>query len=76
MDFQEADEYQLPDDGYFDYAFYVQDGNRDIPFQVLTDGMPNRSQGKMLLGVYNPYKSNVNVQIEYYKTDAEGIQRN
>jgi len=66
MGFQEAGEYQLPDDTNFYYAFYVQNGDRDIPFQALTDGMSDRNQGNMLLGIYNPYSSSMNVQIRYF----------
>ncbi len=69
MDFQRAGQYQLPDDNYFDYAFYVQDGDRTIPYQILTYGMEDKENGKMLLGIYNPYSSPVNVQIQSFTSE-------
>ena len=67
--FAQPGQYQLPNGGFFDNAFYVENGDLTITYQVLTDETGGNTSGNMLLGIYNPYNSNVNVQIESFTTN-------
>jgi len=71
VNIQSADDFKLPNDIDFDYALELPDGNSNIPFETLTKGMKNRNEGRMLLGVRNPYVSDVDVQIRYFTSPAE-----
>ena len=63
----------MPTDSYYDYAFRASSGDRTIPLAILTYGMQNRDEGKMLLGIYNSDNTMRNVQIRYYTT-GEALQ--
>ena len=71
INFQQADQYKLPTNSYYDYGFYANDGSQTIPLSTLTSGMKNRNSGKMLVGIYNPHFLTQNVKIKYYTTDED-----
>ena len=76
VNFQRADQYKLPTDSSFDYRFQAEDGDRAIPLAVLTYGMKNRDEAKMLLGIYNEDNTMRTVQIRYYSTEQDDLKSN
>ncbi len=74
VNFKQADQYQLPTDGSYNYQFQAKNGDLVMPLEMLTFGL-SLTQGRMLLGIYNSDDTMRNVQIRYYlpeKSDSKG----